>query len=334
MTSSEVAVLHVPARHIPVPTSISAEAQAMLAIGYVGPVPEHPALGDLEGWKTLIGEAEAFVLQMVGDLPTVDAEVEELDIGGATVFDIRPADVAPDDRRVYLEVHGGGFIQDGGDICKSRGISTAAERGARVWAVDYRMPPDHPYPVPLEDCVAAYRGLLEQRRPEEIIVGGPSAGGNLAAALLLRARDEGLPMPAAAVIFSPCSDLTEASDTLATNMGIDTVLRGDLTPQYLLYANGHDLAHPYLSPVYGDFSMGFPPTMLISGTRDVLLSDTVRLHRAIRRGGVPAELHVWEAAGHAMFLGMAPEDRERAAEVRRFVDEHWMRRDALLDEPV
>lgn len=315
--------LHVEAREIPVPTSVSPEAQAMLAMGYLGPVPDHPALDDLEGWRALVAENEAFVKAMVGDgAPTVEAEVEVVELNGFRVFDIRPAAVADDDRRVYLEVHGGGFIQDGGDICRSRSTWSAAELGARVWAVDYRMPPDHPYPTPLDDCVGSYRALLDVRRPEEVVVGGPSAGGNLVAALLLRAKDEGMPMPAGAAISSPCSDLTGSSDSMATNKGVDTVLRGDIGPQYRLYANGNDLQDPYLSPVYGDFT-GFPPTILITGTRDVLLSDTVRLHRAMRRDGVDADLHVWEAAGHGMFLGMAPEDRERGAVVRRFCEERW-----------
>jgi monoterpene epsilon-lactone hydrolase len=90
-----------------------------------------------------------------------------------------------------------------------------------------------------------------------------------------------------------------------------------------LYAGGHDRRDPYISPLFGDFSEGYPPTILTSGTRDRLLSDTVRMHRALRAAGVAADLHVWEAAGHGGFLGAAPEDADRTAEVRRFVDRHW-----------
>ena len=169
----------------------------------------------------------------------------------------------------------------------------------------------------------AYRALLEFRRPAEIVIGGSSAGAALTASTILRARDEGLPLPAAAVMNTPCVDLTEAGDTWQTNQGVDTVMRGSFDRAFLLYANGHDLREPYLSPVFADFGPGFPPSILLSGTRDVLLSDTVRLHRALLRAGVDAELHVFEAAGHAGFLGMAPEDRERAAEMRRFAEAHW-----------
>lgn len=95
--------------------------------------------------------------------------------------------------------------------------------------------------------------------------------------------------------------------------------------KFLLYAVGHDLRHPCLSPLNGDFSKGFPPAILTTGTRDMLLSDTVLLHRALRRAGIPAELHVTEAGGHGGFMGRAPEDQEILSEVRRFADTHWAR---------
>ena len=88
----------------------------------------------------------------------------------------------------------------------------------------------------------------------------------------------------------------------------------------MLYAGGHDLRDPYLSPIFGDLT-GFPPTLLATGTRDVLLSDTVRFHRALRALDVPAELHVLEAAPHGFFRGATPEDRELNREVQRFIGE-------------
>jgi epsilon-lactone hydrolase len=162
--------------------------------------------------------------------------------------------------------------------------------------------------------------LLQQRSPQEIVVGGGSAGANLAAALLLRARDEGLPLPAAAVLLTPEVDLTESGDSFSTNLGIDSVLTRSLMPANLLYAAGTDLAHPYLSALFGDFTKGFPPTLLASGTRDLFLSNTVRMHRALRAADIEAELHVLEAAPHGGFYGSAPEDAALAKEVRRFIE--------------
>jgi acetyl esterase/lipase len=195
----------------------------------------------------------------------------------------------------------------------------AMTTGMIHWAVDYRMPPLHPYPVPLDDCMAVYVQLLEERSPRDIFVGGTSAGGNLAAALIARAKDEGLPMPAALVLLTPEVDLTESGDSFETNRHADNVL-GSLMEANLLYANGHDLAHPYISPLFADVA-GFPPTFLQAGTRDLYLSNTVRMHRALRAAGVEAELHVFEAMPHGGFGG-APEDIELRMEVRRFLDAH------------
>jgi acetyl esterase/lipase len=132
-------------------------------------------------------------------------------------------------------------------------------------------------------------------------------------------------MPAAAVLSSPEVDLTESGDSFRTNLGVDSVLTESLVPANLLYADGHDLNDPYLSPLFGDFTGGFPPTILSSGTRDLFLSNTVRMHRALRAAGIPAELHLMEAAPHGGFFGASPEDAEIGREVRRFIGRHCVR---------
>jgi epsilon-lactone hydrolase len=317
-------VLHVPARDIPMPTHISPQAQAMLARGPGEPFPDLP-LDDLDGWRKTIAVMDENVLTRIAGWPVADASVEEIDVDGAHVFVITPTGIGGDDPRVFLDIHGGAFVLGAGAVCRHTGLGAAARVGSRTWAVDYRMPPDHPFPAGLDDCMAAYRALLSEHRPEDIIVGGGSSGGNLAAALLLRIRDEGLPLPAAAVLLTPAVDFTGAGDTRYTNFGVDTVLSWRTDAARNLYANGHDLRDPYLSPIYGDFTGGYPPTLLASGTRDVLLSDTVRLHRALRQAGIAAELHVLEAAPHGWFFGTAPEDADLDAEIRRFVNEHWSR---------
>jgi monoterpene epsilon-lactone hydrolase len=142
---------------------------------------------------------------------------------------------------------------------------------------------------------------------------------------VLRARDEGLPLPAAVVFNTGAFDLTGSSDSWQTNEGLDNLLSNSGTACPELYAGGHDRRDPYISPLFGDLT-GFPPTILLTGTRDMLLSDNVRMHRALRAAGVDARLHVWEAAGHGGFLGMAPEDADRFAELRGFAEEHWATR--------
>jgi acetyl esterase/lipase len=202
------------------------------------------------------------------------------------------------------------------------GAMAAIRNRVPTWTVDYRMPPDHPYPAALDDCVCVYRELLRTHAPEQLAVGGSSAGGNLAAALVLRARDEGLPMPAMVALSSPEVDLTESGDSFHANLGVDSLLTESLMPANLLYADGHDLSDPYLSPLFGDFAEGFPPTILTTGTRDLFLSNTVRMHRALRAAEIPAELHVMEAAPHGGFLGSSPEDADIGREIRRFLADH------------
>ncbi len=312
------------ARRIPFPRSISPDARARLArfVDEDG-VPlnrsRYPAPGDFAGW---LADKQRGNLRMESLLPQGRSPTTTAEIAGCVVHVATPPAA---DHRVYLDIHGGALIYGAGECCR-RGASLGADQfGVRCYAVDYRTPPEHPYPAALDDCVAVYRALLDRHRPGDIIVGGSSAGGNLAAALVLRARDEGLPLPAALMLRTPELDLTESGDSFETNRFLDVVLPEPLMPINLLYAGGHDLAHPYLSPLFGDFSRGFPPTYLQTGTRDLFLSNTVRMHRALRRAGIPVELHVFEGMPHGGFFG-APDDADMYAEVGRFAAEHWAAR--------
>ncbi|HKT53244.1 MAG TPA: alpha/beta hydrolase [Caulobacteraceae bacterium] len=321
MSSATTDMLRLPAREIPIPTSISPAAQAYLT-PRPAPQVDYPPAHDHAAWRALIAAREQDLLPLLQRInPGVPAKVETREIDGARVFDITPAGAPADSRGIVLDMHGGGLFLCAGDLCRMMGIGLATRLQRRVWAVDYRMPPDHPYPAGLDDAVAVYRALLHDHSPQEIIVSGGSAGGNLAAALVLRTRDEGLPLPAGLLLNTPEIDLTESGDSFHTNLGVDPGLRS-LMPVNLLYANGHDLSHPYLSPLFGDFRKGFPPTLLTTGTRDLYLSNTVRMHRALRAADIPAELHVVEAGGHGGFPG-APEGEEINREVRRFIQALW-----------
>jgi acetyl esterase/lipase len=321
MTDTPVPKTHVGARDIPLPAHLSPAAQAtlttpMLDLGQVYPAPD-----DTAGWHAHIAATESAMRELIlGSTAQLPVDIVERDAHGAQVFDITPQGI-PDSGGLILEIHGGALILGAGELCRGMGAGTAFQMQARVWAVDYRMPPAHPYPAALDDCLAAYRAALDTLPAEKIIVSGGSAGGNLAAALVLRARDEGLPLPGGVILRTPEVDLTESGDSFATNLGIDPIL-GLLMPVNLLYAAGHDLTHPYLSPLFADFTKGFPPTILTTGTRDLYLSNTVRLHRALRAAGIRAELHVLEAGAHLGFPG-APEGQEIERELRRFVAEIW-----------
>jgi acetyl esterase/lipase len=323
--------LALPARWIPAPKSLSPEARASLdrfaAARPPGAGRKLPDKHDAKGWAQLRAESEAMLTSMFA-LRAVGAtqKVETRKIAGVTVHVATPESLDPArENLAYLDIHGGALIHGGGEPCRLGARGAATQHGVRAYAVDYRMPPEHCYPASLDDCVAVYRALLDRYRPENLIVGGGSAGGNLAAALMLRARDEGLPLPAAVVLLTPELDLTESGDSFEVNRYVDVVLVEGLMETNLLYADGHDLAHPYLSPLFGDFAKGFPPTYLQAGTRDLFLSNSVRMHRALLKARVPVELHVFEGMPHGGFFG-APEDVELAQSVREFVAAHWGKR--------
>lgn len=309
-----------PARTIPVPTTISPQAQAFLSgagqrIAASGSF--LPADGG-DGAEFALTHMRSRAQGFAGTTETIELP------GGGKLYRVVPDGLAG--RRAeatYVDIHGGAFIMGGGEMCWISAQIRAMENGVEVWAVDYRLAPDHPYPAALDDCLAAWREVLQHRKAADVVIAGGSAGGNLAAALLLRASAEGLPLPAGLILMTPVVDLTGAGDTRELNRFADVVLHGGGGDGPKAYVGGGDPADPLLSPIYGVLPPGWPPTLLSSGTRDLLLSDTVRMHRLIRRAGVRAELHVVEGAPHGGFFGGAPEDWELMGEFKRFCEEIW-----------
>jgi monoterpene epsilon-lactone hydrolase len=273
---------------VPFPTSISAEAQASLRRLVredgtpLNALHVMPPAEDYAAWMGIKAAVDAqYAAAVKGLAGSLRSSVEAIGIGGAIVHVATPvAPVRPD--CAYIDLHGGALTFGGGDACRAGAQMQADQHGVLCYGVDYRMPPEHPYPAALDDCMAVYRHAIDRHGPENIIIGGRSAGGNLAAATMLRVRDEGLPMPAAMVLLSPQLDLTESGDSFQVNQLIDVVLPRPLVSNNQLYANGADPALPYLSPLFGDVT-GFPATFLQSGTRDLFLSNSVRMHRLLRR---------------------------------------------------
>jgi acetyl esterase/lipase len=324
MTATEASPpLHLPARDVPIPMSVSAEARAIMAQPRPSMPPE-PPVEDVAAWRARAAAINAAMLApFLAKASGFPATVRDIEVDGVVVYDIVPHGVAPDDPRVYLDIHGGAYIVGYGDVCRAQATGVAGELGSRVWSVDYRTPPDHRFPLPLDDCLAVYRALVARSGPGNVIVGGTSAGGNLTAATILRARDEGLALPAGAVMHTPHLDMTNASDSLRTNDGLDMALSGgDMVSLRDVYAGGADITSPYLSPLLADLHRGFPPSFLSTGTRDRFLSDTVRFHAALCAADVRAELHVTEAASHGNFHG-APEEAHIVRETRKFIARCW-----------
>jgi acetyl esterase/lipase len=310
-----------PARDIAPPSTISPAARAQLSAGALNPPSQRPGPGDIAGWREAVAASEAMwrpIAQAMLDAAT--ATIEDVEIAGVPCYVARPA--AGDGGPVYLYFHGGAFVFGGGLFARAHAAANADRLGCTVISVDYRMPPDHPYPAAPEDGLAVYRTLIERHDSAGIAIGGSSAGGNLAAAVTLMIRDRGLAMPGAVVLLTPEVDLTEAGDSFRTNALLDVILKRGLPECNALYAAGADFTDPHVSPLFADFTAGFPPTLVQTGTRDLFLSNSALIHRKLRAAGVPAELHVWEAMPHGGFGGQAPEDQEIFAEVRAFVHRH------------
>lgn len=327
--------LCVGARVIPLPTTVSPEAQRFLSDGAArlnammaashGGGSEAPPLDNAD-WKMRIAAADKALDPTIDRMLTSPAKVEWKTMGGVNVAVATPNVMRHPDR-ARMNIHGGGFAYLGGRYPMGQAAQTAATAGCMTFSVDYRRPPDFPFPAALDDSVAVFRELIKLYDPGKIAISGESAGGNLAATATLKIRDLGLPLPGVVGMLTPVTDLTRQSDTLQTNFGIDTVLTTSPKPSSLdalavLYGDGHDFKDPYLSPVFADFAKGFPPTFLQSGTRDLLLSDTVRMHRTLIKAGVEAELHVWEGMPHSGFGFFAPEDDEIRQQFLKFVDKH------------
>jgi epsilon-lactone hydrolase len=317
--SDETGALRLPEQVIPIPDSLSPQAQGFLR-GMAARVSEHHSMPDP------VTDGAALAVQMLGPAAAAFAgEFETLELGsGAVLYRAVPRGLTgPATEVAYFDIHGGGFIAGGGELCRLLAKIRAVEYGAQVFSVDYRLAPAHPYPAALDDTVAAYLAVLEQVDPAKLVVAGSSAGGNLAAALMLRAHHEGLPLPAGLVLATPATDMTGCGDSRMTNRLLDLSLAGDAGKGPEDYLGSTDPRDPYVSPLFGEIATDWPPTLLTTGTRDLLLSDTVMMHRKLREAGVEADLLVTEGGMHVGFMGSAPEDQFIMGEARKFVRRTW-----------
>lgn len=241
-------------------------------------------------------------------------------IGGIIGEWVEPAQGAkPPMTLLYL--HGGAYLACSAET--HRPITGAlAKRGVRVFAADYRLAPESPFPAAVDDGVAVYRGLLDQGfAPETLAIAGDSAGGGLALAVLLAAKSEGLPMPVRCVLFSPWTDLAGTGASVVENDRRDPMLTGSRIPEgAAVYLAGADPCDPLASPLYGDLS-GLPPLLIHVGANEVLRDDSVRLDARARDAGVTSMLRIVPVVSHVwpMFNAFLPEGRHTLDESVAFI---------------
>lgn len=245
--------------------------------------------------------------------------IEEAKLGGVPVQWVVPGKAEA--KGVILYCYGGGYVYGSPSEDLAITARLAAFTRRKVCAVHYRRAPEHPFPAPREDALAVYRALLEARIGP-IVVAGESAGGNLALALIHVLAAQGLPLPVAAGLLSPWCDLTHTGDTIATLDGADPIIDGASGLAFArAYANGRPLDDPAISPLFAAVPKGFPPTLITTGTRDLLLSDCARLSTKLRQAGVAAELRVWEGMWHVFeYYAELPEGEASLKEIAAFLE--------------
>ena len=233
--------------------------------------------------------------------------VADVLLGGVPALRLEPPGATD---AVLLDLHGGGYVIGSARSGAGLAAALAGRTRAVAYSLDYRLAPEHPFPAALEDGLAAYRALLGSgHEPGQIVVAGDSAGGGLALALLLSARDEGLPQPAAVVVMSPWVDLTLAGASLYGKEADDPVFDAvDIVEYASLYVAGHDAADPRVSPLLADLT-GLPPLLVQVGTNEVLLDDATRLAARAATAHLDVTLEVVARAPHVFqhFTGQLDE---------------------------
>ena len=286
---------HVVNLRIPIPKTISHEAQELVKAKELTAQPSTDPTPIVAEIRKAYADRQAPVVEQL--LRKYSVTVKKQSLAGVPVILITPTNARADlADRLIINVHGGAFFFGQGSIHEA--IPIAARTGLAVMVVDYRLAPEHPFPAAVDDVIAVYRELLKTYQPQHLALYGWSSGAILAAEATARAHQLDMPLPAALGFFSGTADLARSGDSEAF-FG-----EGGLGPAVAptaaignLYLKGHSPTDPLVSPAYADVK-DFPPVLLMSGSRDFLLSGTLNFHRQLLRAGVHAELVVFDAMPH------------------------------------
>lgn len=300
-------------------TLISREAQVVFeelrAAGIVVPT----AQNYLDYREQLRADDEATVQQT---LEHYAVEVEDIEIAGVSCKQQTPQHWSEDNGICVLYAYGGGYVSGGTYADLVVTLPLAQYSNARVVSVDYRLSPEFPYPAAQDDMTQVYTALLKIYDAKRMVVSGESAGGNLSVRLLQQARDHGLAMPCCAVLFSPWVDLASQGDSHLFNDARDPSLNNAWVDSAAdMHANGHPLDDPAISPIHGDMH-DLSPCIITTGSRDLLLSQCLRLAHKLRAAGVECDLRVWEGLWHVFEFYPIPEAEISIIEVAEFIKAH------------
>lgn len=309
------------------PATISPQAQAALAsLTKAARNLELPRPDDVEGWKKVQAQfEEKRAAANAAVVKQHEPKIEERKLGGVPVLDIKPKGWK-ESRRVLVYTHGGAYALYSSRSRLISAVPMASETGLRVISVDYTLAPHAKWQEVTSQVVSVIQALVKEGHDlKEIAIYGESAGGGMAAAAVLKMRDQGLGMPAAVVLWSPWSDITDTGDTYATLQDADPLLYYPDNLQHCAaaYAAPEDQKNPYVSPVYGDYRKGFPPTLIQAGTKEIFLSNAVRQYQVLDQAGIPVKLDLYEGMWHIfqVFHHDLPESKLARRKVRTFLRE-------------
>ena len=295
-------------------TGLSPQAQRFLDAGIRPPRDRSPA-----NLPTLRAEERAYIT------PGVERALAELGVTTPTVTiaGVSCLTVEPPQQHATWPIlygYGGGFVMGSPYEDLTIAAPIAVQTGARVIIPDYRLAPEHPWPAGLDDGFAVYTALAD----EEFAIVGESAGGNFALSLMVRARQAGLPLPRAAALLSPWCDLTNSGASLTFNDGRDpTLAKQEVADAAAHYAGSHDKQQAEISPLFATFDDSYPPCIITSGTRDLLLSPSEELAARLSAAGVPVEMRVWEEMWHVFeWNNDLPEAAVSITEISAFLSSH------------
>lgn len=309
-----------------VPTTISQEAQNAAAslTRSTDPLPEP---SDIQGWKKVwVENEEAQKEESQEIINRYQASVSELKVGGIPTLDIKPNNWK-DNGKVLIYTHGGAYTLFSASSTLSSSVPVADLTGLRIISVDYTVAPHAKWEEITDQVVSVIKGLIDEGYGlEDIAIFGDSAGGGLAAGSVLKARDEGPGLIAAVVLWSPWSDITETGDTYTTLKDADPLLvyTKVLEHSASAYAEPENQKHPYVSPVYGDYSKGFPPTLIQVGTKEIFFSNSVRHYQALDLAGIEVKLDPYEGMWHVFqaFHWQLPESDTARKKMAKFLRVH------------
>ncbi len=243
---------------------------------------------------------------------------------------VTPATQASEEK-IAVYTHGGAYVAHTAKSTLNSAALFAHGTGLKVISIDYTLAPHARWPEIVDQVVAVFNALNEQGYGmNDIVLYGDSAGGGLASGATLKMRDDGMGTPAALVLWSPWADISETGDTYVTLRDAEPfyTYASVLGPSALAYAKEADHKHPYVSPVYGDFSKGYPPTLIQGGTKEIFLSNFVRLYQALDQAGQVAKLDIYEGMPHVHVPTM-PDSPESKAAMKKVVN--WVN-DYLLEK--